>query len=295
MSRGALLGAVTVGKNLHDGLVGVRAPDMAPQMIKSVSRPRWFEISSKKESLSPHRSTQFEPTERLSSKSLRHLGESKYMVNMNLLHDLSKARGGRSDSVAPNHYRAISGCCPDSSRSCPSPFSLLGARDSPRRGDSKATHALQNQHYHMALIDRVHDVDRVITFLDDKVDGLRKVQRLKDGVTSTRWLQPSNEPPKPKSIDQDSRRVYRLQGSVVKRSSSMIEDYKKSAGFEMGLVRIGQVSLEYDYLLALAKFRARYLDLKVKEEPFKKLRKDVNVLMVKSSLSVTRRRLRRVE
>ncbi|RWW31790.1 hypothetical protein GW17_00003573, partial [Ensete ventricosum] len=217
------------------------------------------------------------------------------MVNMNLLHDLSKARGGRSDSVAPNHYRAISGCCPDSSRSCPSPFSLLGARDSPRGGDSEATHALQNQHYHMALIDRVHDVDRVITFLDDKVDGLRKVQRLKDGVTSTRWLQPSNEPPKPKSIDQDSRRAYRLQGSVVERSSSMIEDYKKSAGFEMGLVRIGQVSLEYDYLLALARFRARYLDLKVKEEPFKKLRKDVNVLMVKSSLSVTRRRLRRVE
>ncbi|RRT71505.1 hypothetical protein B296_00018852 [Ensete ventricosum] len=35
-----------------------------------------------------------------------------------------------------------------------------------------------------------------------------------------------------------------------------IEDYKKSAGFEMGLVRMGRVSLEYRYQLALAQLRA---------------------------------------
>ncbi|RRT73091.1 hypothetical protein BHM03_00026947 [Ensete ventricosum] len=32
-----------------------------------------------------------------------------------------------------------------------------------------------------------------------------------------------------------------------------VEDYKKSPGFEMGLVRMGRVSLEYDYQLALAR------------------------------------------
>ncbi|RWW58319.1 hypothetical protein BHE74_00034825 [Ensete ventricosum] len=103
------------------------------------------------------------------------------MVNMNLLHDLSKARGGRSDSVAPT---AIA----------PSPAAALIVVDPALA----PTHALQNQYYHMALIDRVHDVSRVITFLDNKVDEIRKeVQRLKDGVTPTRWLQPSNKPLKP--------------------------------------------------------------------------------------------------
>ncbi|RZR78949.1 hypothetical protein BHM03_00004511, partial [Ensete ventricosum] len=35
-----------------------------------------------------------------------------------------------------------------------------------------------------------------------------------------------------------------------------IEDYKKSSGFEMGLVRMGRVSLEYEYQLALVRLQA---------------------------------------
>ncbi|RZS10766.1 hypothetical protein BHM03_00042035 [Ensete ventricosum] len=50
-----------------------------------------------------------------------------------------------------------------------------------------------------------------------------------------------------------------------------IEDYKKSPGFEIGLVQMGRVSLEYGYQLALAQFRARYPDLEVEEDPFKLL------------------------
>ncbi|RWW53096.1 hypothetical protein BHE74_00040441 [Ensete ventricosum] len=57
-----------------------------------------------------------------------------------------------------------------------------------------------------------------------------------------------------------------------------IEDYKKSPGFEIGLVQMGRVSLEYGYQLALAQFRARYPDLKV-EDPFKLLPEDSNVTM----------------
>ncbi|RZS08460.1 hypothetical protein BHM03_00039443 [Ensete ventricosum] len=37
-----------------------------------------------------------------------------------------------------------------------------------------------------------------------------------------------------------------------------IEDYKKSPGFEMGLVRMGWVSLEYGYQLALARLQAQH-------------------------------------
>ncbi|RWW85526.1 hypothetical protein BHE74_00005780 [Ensete ventricosum] len=37
-----------------------------------------------------------------------------------------------------------------------------------------------------------------------------------------------------------------------------IEDYKKSPGFEMGLIRMGRVSLEYSYQPMLARLRARH-------------------------------------
>ncbi|RWV83769.1 hypothetical protein BHE74_00036098 [Ensete ventricosum] len=41
---------------------------------------------------------------------------------------------------------------------------------------------VSSQHYQMALFDRVHDVGRVITSMDNKVDLLRReVQRLKEG------------------------------------------------------------------------------------------------------------------
>ncbi|RRT57323.1 hypothetical protein B296_00047333 [Ensete ventricosum] len=92
----------------------------------------------------------------------------------------------------------------------------------------------QSQYYYMALIDLVHDADRVITALSNKLDNLRKeVQRLKDvnnpnTVTVTERRASKDYPP----------------GRFVKQA---IEDYKKSPGFEMGLVRMGRVSLEYDY------------------------------------------------
>ncbi|RRT50567.1 hypothetical protein B296_00027872 [Ensete ventricosum] len=48
--------------------------------------------------------------------------------------------------------------------------------------------------------------------------------------------------------------------------------------FEMGLVRMCRVSLEYDYKLALARLRVRYPDLEV-GDPFKLLLEDSNVSM----------------
>ncbi|RWV81819.1 hypothetical protein GW17_00056729 [Ensete ventricosum] len=58
-----------------------------------------------------------------------------------------------------------------------------------------------------------------------------------------------------------------------------IEDYKKSHRFQMGLVQMGWVSLEYGYQLALARFHARYPNLEM-EDPFKLLPEDSNVSMV---------------
>ncbi|RRT40164.1 hypothetical protein B296_00042978 [Ensete ventricosum] len=59
-----------------------------------------------------------------------------------------------------------------------------------------------------------------------------------------------------------------------------IKEYKKSLGFEMGLVHMRQVSLEYGYQLTLAWLQARYPDIEIEEDPFTLLPENANVSMV---------------
>ncbi|RZR81684.1 hypothetical protein BHM03_00007966 [Ensete ventricosum] len=58
-----------------------------------------------------------------------------------------------------------------------------------------------------------------------------------------------------------------------------IKDYKKSPRFEMGLVRMGRVSLEYRYQLVLARLQAQHSKLEIEEDPFALLPKDVGMSM----------------
>ncbi|RRT40191.1 hypothetical protein B296_00029666 [Ensete ventricosum] len=44
--------------------------------------------------------------------------------------------------------------------------------------------------------------------------------------------------------------------------------YKGSLGFKEGLKRMGRVTYEYGYRVALARFRARYPDADIKKDPF---------------------------
>ncbi|RWV91178.1 hypothetical protein GW17_00046555 [Ensete ventricosum] len=50
--------------------------------------------------------------------------------------------------------------------------------------------------------------------------------------------------------------------------SKSVADYKQSVGFKWGQQRMGQVSYEYEYRVALAHFQARYPDLEVDSDPF---------------------------
>ncbi|RWW48611.1 hypothetical protein BHE74_00045299, partial [Ensete ventricosum] len=59
-----------------------------------------------------------------------------------------------------------------------------------------------------------------------------------------------------------------------------IEKYKESPGFEMGLMRMGRVSLEYGYQLALAQLQARHPGVEIELDPFVTLPEDVDVPMV---------------
>ncbi|RWW83941.1 hypothetical protein BHE74_00007503 [Ensete ventricosum] len=59
----------------------------------------------------------------------------------------------------------------------------------------------------------------------------------------------------------------------------IIEDYKKSPGFEIDLVRMGRVSLEYGYQLAQARLQARHLGVEIELDPFTPLPEDDDVPM----------------
>ncbi|RWV95398.1 hypothetical protein GW17_00041980 [Ensete ventricosum] len=47
-----------------------------------------------------------------------------------------------------------------------------------------------------------------------------------------------------------------------------VAQYKGSLGFKEGLKRMGRVTYEYGYRVALARFHARYLDADIEEDPF---------------------------
>ncbi|XP_064964560.1 uncharacterized protein LOC135673568 [Musa acuminata AAA Group] len=63
------------------------------------------------------------------------------------------------------------------------------------------------------------------------------------------------------------------------KDKRLIEDYKGSSGFQLGLVRTGRVSYEYGYRIALAHFKGRHPDLEVAEDPFDSLPEDMSVDM----------------
>ncbi|RZS08471.1 hypothetical protein BHM03_00039455 [Ensete ventricosum] len=140
----------------------------------------------------------------------------------------------------------------------------------------------------MVLFDRVHDVGRVITSLDGKVTLLRQeLQDLKEALVEANGRRALVEADlevaraESTSIERqladlrerldDSEgqlrgaraQVHQMETELLDLARSKkalredlpkkaIEDYKKSPGFEIGLVRMGRVSLEYGYQLVLA-------------------------------------------
>ncbi|RRT75164.1 hypothetical protein B296_00006337 [Ensete ventricosum] len=119
--------------------------------------------------------------------------------------------------------------------------------------DGTAKAMVLNQHYQAALFDRVHDAGRVITSLDGKVTLLRQeLQDLKEGGNPDALLDLALSK---KALRED------LPKRVVKK-------YKESLGFEMGIMRIGRVSLEFGYQLALALLQARHPRVEIELDPF---------------------------
>ncbi|RRT84709.1 hypothetical protein B296_00010767 [Ensete ventricosum] len=62
--------------------------------------------------------------------------------------------------------------------------------------------------------------------------------------------------------------VKELESVRAGLSRQAIDDYKGSTGFKEGLKRMGRVSYEYGYRVALTRFRLLHPDLEVEENPF---------------------------
>ncbi|RWV91763.1 hypothetical protein GW17_00045928 [Ensete ventricosum] len=62
--------------------------------------------------------------------------------------------------------------------------------------------------------------------------------------------------------------VKDLESARAELPRQSVVQYKESLGFKEGLKRMGRVTYEYGYRVALACFRARHPDAEVEEDPF---------------------------
>ncbi|RWW59748.1 hypothetical protein BHE74_00033299, partial [Ensete ventricosum] len=176
---------------------------------------------------------------------------------------------------------------------------------------------MQSQHFQMALFDRVHDVGRLITFMDyrlkqlqEELDALKydggpepiakaegHASELQEELEKTRREREMRHEASKKELHKELHEVrsnlaeaHRLLKEARVRARKMDDEllqavkapesaraellrqivvqYKESLGFKEGLKRMGRVTYEYGYRVALARFHARHPDAEVKEDPF---------------------------
>ncbi|RRT32278.1 hypothetical protein B296_00046754 [Ensete ventricosum] len=158
----------------------------------------------------------------------------------------------------------------------------------------------------MALFDRVHDAGRLITFMDyrikqlqEELDALKsnggpeavakaeeRASELREELEKTK-RERSEELLRRKASEKELHEVrshlgdaQRLLKEARVRARKMDDEllqalprqsvvqYKESLGFKEGLKRMGWVTYEYGYRVALARFRTRHPDAEVEEYLF---------------------------
>ncbi|RWW53389.1 hypothetical protein BHE74_00040147 [Ensete ventricosum] len=172
------------------------------------------------------------------------------------------------------------------------------------------------QHFQMVLFDRVHDVGRLITFMDywvkqlqEELDVLKSRER-PEAVTEVEKraseLREELERIKREKAEELLRRealekelqgirahlgdaqqllreartrarrmddellqaVKDLESARAELPRQSVAQYKESLGFKESMKRMGRVTYEYGYQVALARFHARHPDANVEEDPF---------------------------
>ncbi|RWW20806.1 hypothetical protein GW17_00015063, partial [Ensete ventricosum] len=155
------------------------------------------------------------------------------------------------------------------------------------------------QHFQMALVDRVHDAGRLITFMDHRVRQLqeeldalklreelekikgeraeellrreaseKELQAIRGHLGDAQQLLKEARARARRMDDELLQAVKDLEHARAELPRQAVAQYKGSLGFKEGLKRMGRVTYEYGYRVALARFRARYPDADIEEDPF---------------------------
>ncbi|RRT33555.1 hypothetical protein B296_00047894 [Ensete ventricosum] len=131
--------------------------------------------------------------------------------------------------------------------------------------------SVQSQHFQMALFDRVHDASRLITFMDYRISQLQQeLDALKSGEGPEAFAKAEE---RASELEQELEKTKRerdetLQLARAELPKQAVDRYKESAGFKEGLKRMGRVTYEYGYRVALARFHSLHPELEVEEDPF---------------------------
>ncbi|RZS27309.1 hypothetical protein BHM03_00060764, partial [Ensete ventricosum] len=170
-----------------------------------------------------------------------------------------------------------------------------------------------SQHLQMALVDRVHDAGRLITFMDHRVkqqqeeldvlkskggpeavaEAEERASKLKEELEKIK-AERAEELLRHEASERELRghlgdaqhllkearaRARRMDDELLQSMKDLeharaelpvtaVAEYKGSLGFKEGLKRMGRVTYEYGYRVALARFRARHPDANIEEDPF---------------------------
>ncbi|RRT31157.1 hypothetical protein B296_00059264 [Ensete ventricosum] len=225
--------------------------------------------------------------------------------------------GSEEGGASPVHERWSSDG-PSHQGNCPGKLldSCLGNVSFTLLLDPNSCPFVHDQHFQMALVDRVHDAGRLITFMDyrvkqlqEELDALKsrggpeavaeveeRASRLREELEKIKggkaeellrceasekelqavWAHLGDAQQLLKEARTRARRmddellqaVKDLESARAELPEQAVARYKGSLGFKEGLKRMGRVTYEYGYRVALARFRARYPDVDVEEDPF---------------------------
>ncbi|RRT71371.1 hypothetical protein B296_00017546 [Ensete ventricosum] len=96
-----------------------------------------------------------------------------------------------------------------------------------------------------------------------------RTKRCKRGDLSEAQRQLKEAQVKARKMDNELlKSIKDLESTRAELPRRAINDYKESIGFKEGLKRMGRVAYEYDYRVALARFRSLYPNSEVEKDPF---------------------------
>ncbi|RZR88595.1 hypothetical protein BHM03_00016221 [Ensete ventricosum] len=102
----------------------------------------------------------------------------------------------------------------------------------------------------------------------------KELNELREGLAESQHQLKEQKVDRHKADDELLKLMRENESLKAELPGKSITDDKQSVGFGWGLRRMGQVSYEYGYRVALARFQARYPDLEVDNDPFTERPKD---------------------